>query len=60
LLAHVKTTLKKQLGKCAESFCEAAVNEYELAHVHAFVGRLRLATLRLQLGSLSGLVSTIA
>ena len=28
-----------------------ATNEYELAHRHAFVGRLRLATFRLQLSS---------
>jgi hypothetical protein len=40
---------EKQLGECAESFREGAMNEYALAHALAFVSKLRLATFRLQL-----------
>jgi hypothetical protein len=49
---------EKQLSECAESFREGAMNEYALAHALAFVGKLRLATFRLQLNSPSGLVVT--
>jgi hypothetical protein len=34
------------------------MNEWELAHAHAFVRGMRLATVRLQLSSPSGLVIT--
>jgi hypothetical protein len=58
LLTQAEPHSRKQFGECAESFREGAMSEYELAHVHCFVGRLRLATRRLQLSSPSGLVVT--